>query len=348
MKRFIFVLIGLLTAFSVFSQSNLLQPAATVNLIRTEAITVGQLRTEVLRFEQSAGRTLTQAERLQVLDVMINERLVIQAAERDRVLISDNEVTQQVTALRNQLAQQIGRQPTDAEYAQAVMNDFGLEVNAFREALRKQLLTQKYLLHKKSDLLNSVRAPTDAEILTEYNLLRSSLMRPETIRITMIQVPYGADAAARTRARTLADQLVREINNNPATFDAVVQRGAAPNSGFQAADAGYIPRTQEARNYLGQAFMDVAFNLRQGQVSQLIEGLQGFQIIKVTENHAAKLLELTDVYQLGTRVTVREYIGQLMLEARQTTVTNQASAELITELRANNRTFTVYESNIRW
>ncbi|MDR0465621.1 MAG: SurA N-terminal domain-containing protein [Treponema sp.] len=348
MKRIIFILIGLLTAVNGFSQStNLLQPAATVNLIRTEAITVGQLRTEVLRYEQAASRTFTQAERLQILDVMINERLVLQAAERDRVLVSDNEVNQQIQALRNNLAEQLGRQPTDAEYAQAVMNDSGLDVNAFRDQIRKQMIIQKYLLHRKGDLINSARVPTEAEILTEYNLLRSELMRPETIRFSMIQVPFGADAAARTRARTLADSLHREISNDPARFDAVVSRSVAPNSGFQAGDAGYIPRTQEARNVLGQQFMDTAFNLRQGQVSQIIEGIQGFQIIKITENHAAKALELNDIFQLGTRVTVREYLGQLMLQQRQQNVINQASQELVTEFRTS-RTFTVFENNIRW
>ena len=346
MKRILFVILCLSAAISGFSQQDL-QPAATVNLIRTEAITVRQLRTQVQRYEQANNRTFTQAERLQILDVMINERLVLQGAERDRVTVTDNEVSQQITALRNNLAQQLGRQPTDAEYAQAVMNDSGLDVNAFREEIRKQMIMQKYLMQKKGDLINSVRSPTEEEIVREYNLLRSELMRPETIRFTMIQVPYGADAAARSRARTLMDNLIREINNDPARFDDVVSRSVAPNSGYQAGDAGYIPRTQEARNALGQQFMDIAFNLRQGQVSQIIEGAQGYQVIKVTENHAPRLLELNDIFQLGTRVTVREYLGQMMLQQRQQNIINQASQELVAEFRSN-RTFTVFESNIRW
>jgi len=366
MKRIIFILIGLLTAASGFSQTNLLQPAATVNLIRTEAITVGQLRTEVQKIEnhsqriqsfttqvaQEMGRSPSSAEvqsrlRTYVLDSMINEKLVLQAAERDRVLVSDNEVNQQVQELRNTLAQQLGRQPTDAEYAQAVMNDYGIDVNTFRDELRKQLVIQKYLLSRKSDLINSIRVPTDQEILTEYNLHRSNLVRPETIRFSMIQVPYGSDAAARARARTLAENLTREINNDPSRFDEVVARSIAPNSGYQAGDAGYLPRSQEVRNVVGQQFMDIAFGLRQGQVSQLIEGVQGFQIIKVTENYSLKNLELTDIYQLGTRVTVREYIGQQMLSQRQQAVLAQASQELISELRSS-RTFTIFENNIRW
>jgi len=346
MKRTLSILFSIFIAVPLFSQAGL-QPAATVNLIRTEAITVGQLRTEVERMQRSTNRTLTQAERLQVLDVMINERLVIQASERDRVTITDNEVNQQMQQFRTSMAQQLGRQPTDAEFAQAVTAESGLDVPAFRDQLRRQMLVQKYLIHRKGDLINSVRAPTDAEITAEYTLRRSELVRPDTIRFTMILVPYGADAAARQRARTLADSLVREINNDPSRFDEVASRSVAPNSGFQAGDAGYIPRNPEARQVLGQEFLDAAFALRQGQVSRLIEGVQGFQIIKVTENYASRQLEMTDILQLGTRITVRDYIGQMLLTQRQQAILSQASQELVTELRTG-RSFQVFENNINW
>jgi len=346
MKRLIFVFLGLLIAINGFSQTGL-QPAATVNLIRTEPITVGQLRTEVDRMEKAASRTLNSAERLQVLDVMINERLVMQAAERDRILLTDNELNQQINQFRASMAQQLGRQPTDAEFAQAVMAESGLDVPTFREQLRRQLIVQKYLMAKKGDIIQGVKMPTDEEIASEYAVRKTELVRPDTIRFNMIQVPYGADAAARTRAKNLADSLVREINNDPSKFDEVASRSVAPNSGFQAGDAGYLPRNNEARQVAGQAFMDTAFALRQGQVSRLIEGHQGFQIVKITENYSSKQLELSDIFQLGTRITVKDYIGQFLLNQRQQAALAKASEELISELRSG-RSFQVFENNIKW
>jgi len=346
MKRILFVLLGLLIAIPAFSQSSL-QPAATVNLTKTEAITVGQLRTDVERMEKASGKTLTKAERLQVLDVLINERLVIQAAERDKVMVTENEINQQMQQLRNALAQQLGRQPTDAEFSQAVKTESGLDVQAFREQLRRQFIVQKYLMAKKGDLINSVKMPTDDEILSEYTIRKTELVRPETIRCSMIQVSYGADAAARTKAKTLADSLVKEINNDPAKFDEVAQKSVTPNSGYLAGDAGYLPRNNEARNLLGQNFLDIAFSLKQGQVSKLIEGKDAYQIIKVTENYAGKQLELTDILQFGTRITVRDYIGQGLLNQRQQAALKQASEEIVKELRTG-KTFQIYENNINW
>jgi parvulin-like peptidyl-prolyl isomerase len=346
-KTLFFIFITALTTVFGFSQADL-QPAATINLIRTEAISVRQLRTEVERLEASGSRKMTTAERLQVLDLMINERLVMQAAERDRITVSENEVNNQIQQLRNSLVQQLGRQPTDAEFAQAVRNESGLDVPAFREQLRRQMIVQKYLMQKKGAQIEAaITMPTEAEIQSQYNLARAQFVRPETVRFSMIQVPYGPDAASRTRARELADRLFREIGSNPSRFDEVVTRHVVPNSGYQAGDFGYLPRNHEAQSVVGERLMNAAFSLNQGQVSPLIEGVQGFQIIKVTENYAMKNLELDDLIQPGTGITVRQYIGQSLLNQRQQVVLAQASQELISELRTS-RTFQVFERNLNW
>jgi len=347
MKRTVFfVILGLLLTTSGFSQADL-QPAAIVNLTKSEPITVKQLRTEVERMEKAAGRALTQPERLQVLDVIINERLALQAAERDKVSITEQEVNQQLQQLRNALAQQLGRQPTEAEFNQELRSESGMDAQAFREQLRRQMIVQKYLMTKKENLINSIRPPTEEEIRAQYNLVRAQFVRPETVRFSMIQVAYGPDAASRTKAKSLADSLIREIGSNPSKFDEVAARGQASNSGYQAGDAGFMPRSMEAQSMVGQEFINVAFNLKQGEVSRLIEGIPGFQIIKITENYAMKNLELDDIFQLGTRMTVRDYIRQVLLNQKQQEILAQASQELVTELRTG-RTFQVFDRNLNW
>jgi parvulin-like peptidyl-prolyl isomerase len=345
MKQTLFFVI-LLSIIPVFGfAQNDLQTVATVNLIRTESITLGQVKKDVETMEKMAGRALNFEERRQVLDTMINERLVFQAAERDRIMVTDNEINQHFQELRNILAQSIGRQPTEAELDMAIRNEYGVERQVYRDQYRKQLIVQKYLMAKKEPLLNSIRPPTEAEIISEYNLLRGELVRPETVRFSIIQIPYGPDAASRARARETADRIAREVGTNPTKFDEVSARSAAPNSGYMAGDAGFLPRNQEARNMVGQELMNAAFSLRQGQISSLIEGVQGFQIIKITENYAQKILELDDIFQLGTRFTVKDFIGQRMLEMRQQTIVARATEEMVSELRAG-RSFQIVNPNL--
>jgi len=343
MKRTILFLILIFSlAVSGFSQV-----AAIVNYTKSEPITVAQLRTEIERLEQSRGRPLTKDERLQILDVMINERLAIQAAEKEKITISENEVNQQVQQLRGVLAQQLGRQPTEAEFNQAVRNESGLDFPAFKEQLRKQLIVQKYLIAKKGDLIKNIKEPTEAEIIDQYNLAKAQFVRPETVRFSMIQVPYGPDAASRAKARDLALSLIKEIGSNPSKFDEVVTKSHAPNSGYVAGDGGFIPRNHEAQNVVGQDFINTAFNLKQGEVSKLIEGTPGYQIIKVTENYSMKNLELDDIIQPGSNIRVRDYIKQALLNERQQASLTKASEELISDLRKD-KPFRINDNNLNW
>jgi parvulin-like peptidyl-prolyl isomerase len=347
MKKTIFYLILIsCIAVSGFSQADL-QPAAIVNLTKNEPITVRQLRTEVERMEKTRGRALTKDERLQLLDVMINEKLAIQAAEKEKIVISENEVNGQIQQLRSVLAQQLGRQPTDAEFNKAIENESGMGLAAFREQLRKQMIVQKYLLAKKEPMLKSVKEPTDAEIMDQYILAKAQFVRPETIRFSMIQVPYGPDSASRAKARDFANALIKEINSDPSKFDEVVTKSHAPNSGYVAGDGGFLPRNHEALNIVGQNFINIAFNLKQGEVSKLIEGIPGYQIIKVTENYSMKNLDLDDIIQPGSAIRVRDYIKQALMNERQQSTLAKASEELISDLRKGNP-FRVYENNLNW
>jgi parvulin-like peptidyl-prolyl isomerase len=297
--------------------------------------------------ERQTGRVLSAQDRRMVLDVMINERLTLQAAERDRVTISEGELNQQIQQLRTNMAQSVGRQPTDAEFATAIRNETGLDLQAFREQLRRQTLVQKYLVSKKQNILQSVRTPTDAEILNYYNNNKTEFVRPDTVRFSMIQIPFGAAAADKVKAKELADRLIQEIGANPAKFDEAVIRSQAANSGYQGGDGGYLPRNAQAQQLVGQELLETAFSLKQGEVSRLVESPRGYHILKVTETYELKTLNLDDVIQPGTRMTVRDFIGNQMLQQRQQAVMTQASQELVTELRAGN-SFQIFDNNINW
>ncbi|GHT56713.1 hypothetical protein FACS1894109_06560 [Spirochaetia bacterium] len=361
MKRLVISLVLCsFAAFMGFAQTDL-QPAAIVKLTKSEPITVKQLKTEAEKLVRdtlvqnlrraptaaeinTAVQNLSAADRRQILDVMINEKLAIQAAEQDKITVSENEVNQQLQQMRNQMAQSAGRQPTDAEFAAAIKNETGQELAAFRDQIRRQALVQKYLVSKKQNVLETVRSPSEADIAAFYNNNKSQFVRPETIRFSMVQVPFTPD---RNKARELATRLVQEIGSNASKFDEAVLKGQAPNSGYQAGDAGFLPRQAEAQQLMGAEFINIAFGLKQGEVSRLIEGLQGFQIIKVTETYEQKFLALDDMVQPGTRVTVRDYINQGLSQQYQQEILARASQELVSDLRKGSP-FQVFENNLNW
>jgi parvulin-like peptidyl-prolyl isomerase len=370
MKRFLvaFSLCFFVNSLS-FAQIDL-QTIAVVKLTKSEPITVKQVKNEAEQYVKTAmiqetGRQptadelnkalqgLTLDDKRQVLNLMINEKLTLQAAERDKISVSENEINQQINGLRSQLAQNIGRQPTDAEFSLAIRNEMGMELPAYRDMIRRQLLMQKYLVEKKQSVLNGFKNPTDEDILTEYKLRETQLVRPRTVRFSMIEVPHGSDKA---KAKEIADRLIREIGGNPTKFDEAVVKGQVPSAGYRAGDGGYLPMTPQAQAAAGKEFIDTAFSLKQGEVSKLIENARAYQIFKITESYEKKDLELDDLYQLGgirapdgriVNMTVKDYIYNWLLQQRQAEALQKASQELVVELRRGNP-FTIDEKLLNW
>jgi parvulin-like peptidyl-prolyl isomerase len=348
MKRFIGVVFCLLLSGGLFAQTDT-RPAAEVRLIRTKAevITVAQLKTAVETQEKTLGYSLTQEQRRQLLDTMIDEKLILQAAERDRVTISELELEQGIQVLKNQLTSQLGRAPTDAEFASTVRSQLGMEMPAFRVQLRQRLLLEKYITSKKETLLRTFKEPTETEIATAYAVNKAQFIRPDTVRFSLIMVPITS-AAEKPKAKELADRLIRDIGSNASKFDEAVMRGQSTSSaGYRAGDGGYLPLNSQARQMLGADFINTAFSLKQGEVSKLIESASGYYIIKITEMYSQKFLTLDDILQLGSRVTVRQYISVNLAQEKQQALFDKAVQELTAELRAGSP-FQIYENNIVW
>jgi parvulin-like peptidyl-prolyl isomerase len=320
-----------------------MQTVVTVKLTRTEPITVKQLKNEIALLEAQARRPLSVDEKNQLLDGLINQRLVLQAAERDKINVSEGELNQQIDRVRAALAQNIGRTPTESELAQAVRTQYNLDIPMFREQLRRQLVMEKYILAKKEPLIKSAKAPAQTEIQDFYDLNRSSLVRPDTVRVTMIQVPFKDD---RTAARRTADNLAREIGTSAAKFDEVALR-SGDAAGFQSGDAGYLPKNPEGERVIGASALKTAFSLKQGQVSGVLESPRGFLIIKITETYEQKQLTLDDVLDLASKTTVRQYIAGGLSQNKQLAVLEQAQKEIYDELRKGSP-FTVDRRYLPW
>ncbi len=348
MKRNLLLTLLVFVVTVLVSAQTDLQPVALVKLTKTEPITVKQLKAEVQKIESQTGKTLTVDERKQVLDIMINERLALQAAERDKVSVTDAEINQQLQQARSAMAQNMGRQPTDTEFENAIKQQTGMDLASYKEHMKRLSTVQKYLMTKKQDIIQSVQKPTEAEIKNFYDLNKAKLVRPDTVRFSMIFIPYGNDATAKAKAKELAEKLVKDIGTNPSKFDEAVLRGQSNTAGYQAGDGGYLPKTAEAQNIVGKEFITIAFSLKQGEVSRLIENVKGYQIIKITETYSQKTLELDDIYQLGSKVTVHDYIGNYLYQQTQQAAFDRASKELVDELRAGGKSFQIFDKLIAY
>jgi parvulin-like peptidyl-prolyl isomerase len=309
------------------------------------------LKDQVKQMEQSVGQPLNAAMKREVLDGMINEKLALQAAEKEKITVSESELNQQLNDLRSQLGQVLGKNPTDAEFADAIRQQTGLELPAYREQAKKLLIVQKYILAKKQDVLRSVKEPTEAEIEKEYevNSTDTELIQPETVEFSAIIFPIANDAE-RGKRRDEAAKIEKEIGGNPDTFDAKLQEGKSPSAAYNVSQRSILQQNAAGQQRAGQTFLDEAFALQQGKISKTLEipsgAARGFYIIKVTGKYPKKFLSLDDTH-LGYGVTVRAVIKEMIMQKRQQEVLVKAQQELVDELRKGTP-YKIFEENLNY
>lgn len=100
----------------------------------------------------------------------------------------------------------------------------------------------------------------------------------------LITAPKDAPAAERAKAKAKAEELLAAVRKAPDSFAEMARKnsqdpGSAPNGG----DLDYF-----ARGAMTKAFEDVAFALKKGEISGVVETEFGFHIIKVTDIKSPK------------------------------------------------------------
>ncbi len=226
--------------------------------------------------------------RREVLDAIIEQELLIQAALRDTaVVVSEQDLQQAVEQglreIRNQFT-------TELDYSRELRNvgfdspeDYRLW---YTEQKRRELLQQQLfnVLRDRGDIRPV--PPTEAELRQYFDETKPRHpKRPATVSFRQIVVAVEADSAAWEAARLLADSVYRLASDTPDDFAVLARRFTDdPGSREQGGDLGYFRRGQ-----MVPEFDAVAFRMRPGQVSPAIRTPFGYHIIKVERVEPAEI-----------------------------------------------------------
>lgn len=140
------------------------------------------------------------------------------------------------------------------------------------------------------ETIGSQLAVSDAEIKSWYDSHKDRFQVPEERRASHILIS-AAEKGEKVKAKATAEELLKEIQKNPAIFaDLAKKNSQDPGSAAKGGDLGFF-----GRGMMVKPFEDVAFKLKEGEISGVVESDFGFHIIKVTGIHAAKEKPLAEV-----------------------------------------------------
>ena len=323
---------------SVFAVPNNNNAAATVNLIRNTVITNADLASQM----QTLGATEDQA--LQVLNIMINDEVFLQGAERAGITVNDTQRDALYSQQKRAYEQQVGQRMTDQQFEQIVNQSYG-SVDAYKEALGNQYILQTYLMQERGDQLQSGNyAPTTQEVENFYRRNATGFTQAENVRFSQIYMQKTGDSAADAEKLATMTQVASDIQNGVITFEAAVNQYTEDEAskaegglmGWLASDNTVVRQTW------GDAFVDTVLSLPLGATSDVIESNTGYHIVRVSVHNDARLLGIDDRIQPDVDYTVRDYITEYLTNANMQTAMNEQLNSMVESLRSEARIRVLY------
>ncbi|MDA8084247.1 MAG: peptidylprolyl isomerase [Nitrospiraceae bacterium] len=190
----------------------------------------------------------------------------------------------------------------------------GLTPEAFAEQSRR-LNTANMLLGE----IYKESAPSDKEIADYYETNKAKYRKPDSMRLYHILVKVEATATPDEwkKAEKRAKGLLKKIKSG-ADFGRVAYDNSDDPYRYKSGDLGVIHRGQLTPPELD----DAAFGLKEGELSNVIQTIHGFHIMKAGEHHKGSTLSLDDV-----RDKIRSQLQIKSFEAKRNALLEEAKAK---------------------
>jgi peptidyl-prolyl cis-trans isomerase SurA len=211
-----------------------------------------------------------------IVDTWVDRMLVLQAAVRDTLLRADEAaIDQQVSQRIDQLAGQLGGQPA---LQQALARE-GWTLAEYRDNLRheaRQLQIFQLFFQSRVRDARPVEV-TEAELLAMFQEAAPRLQqRPRLITFQQVVIRPEAADSAKAGARAEAEALLERVSAGEDFAELAREHSDDVGTASLGGDLGWFRRGQMLAE-----FENAAFALAPGRVSNIVETLFGYHIIKV-------------------------------------------------------------------
>ncbi len=254
-------------------------------------------REEVERYYRSrstAGSEAASQEqalsfKLNILNELINNRILVDHAARARITVSESEIDTKVAELQS---------PYSKEEFRKKLSEQGLDNDSLRSEVRQSLIINK-LINK--EIVSRIKV-TDQEIAQYYERNKSTFNVPETqyhlaqISVTPVAEPQirnskNDDARNAQAAERKIQALYARLRAGDDFATVAQEYSEDGRTAANGGDMGFIPLSSLASN---PALKQVVLSLSPGQISGIIRASDGYHILKLVGREEAGQRQLSD------------------------------------------------------
>ncbi len=250
--------------------------------------------------------------KLNVIDELINNEILMERAKKLNLEASDGEVEDKFTEFKS---------PYTEDEFQRQLKERGVTVDDLKNTVRREISIQKLI---NREVVSKVTI-TDQDIQDFYNANRPQFNVAEPqYRIAQIVVTprkepqirnrKNDDATNEVEAQRKAKMLVDRLNSGADFAQLAMDYSEDMNSAMTGGDLGYVP--ESALNQSDPALKKIVLGMKPGQVSPPIVLKDSIRILKLVTREAPGLRGLSDPQvQQSIRDTLRNRKEQLLRAA---------------------------------
>lgn len=300
MKRIVFasVIITFLAAFTAFSGAAVVDRIVVV--VNNEIITQREVDI-MLAPVYSQYRSMYKGEELikmledvreKILKQLIEDRLIFSEAKKLNITIEEKEIDARIDEMRSKVGSE--------RELENMLNEQNLTLNELRARYKEKIMIRKLVDQK----VGAKIIITPLEVKNYYNGNKDSFMQPEEIRLRSILIKPSKERGGEAGALQVIRDLMKRLKEG-CGFEGLAKEYSDTPGVDESGSMGYVKKGD-----LMPQIEKIVFNLKEGEITEIIQSSLGYHIFKVDEKKIRRMRELAEVRQDIEEFLYREKAGQ--------------------------------------
>jgi len=215
--------------------------------------------------------------RAEMLERLIEQKLLLTKAEEDTVQIEDQILDQQVEQRIRYMVNQVGSEDK-------LEKAFGSSMKKIRKDIRKVAREQMMVEQVKATMLRGTKV-SRREVEEFYNTYKDSLpVQQETVDISHILMQVKPSEAASRAAYEKAEMILKKLKEGADFTQLAREYSEDPASAKRGGDLGMIKRGDFVPE-----FENAAYKLKDGEISGIVQTQFGYHIIQMIERRGERI-----------------------------------------------------------
>lgn len=244
-----------------------------------------QFGEDIMSKDAGNGMTFEEAIKEQVLEKLIMEKIILNYAKKNEITVTDEEVNEQISSYKEVLG--------DEEKYKTFLTENNMTEEYFKEGIKKEMIMDKYRVNYIDGL----------EIDEEEAKKHFEEYKDNYVKVRASHILVETEEEAKT--------ILGKINNGEDFHELAGKESIDTGTAVKGGDLGYF-----GKGKMVPEFDEVAFSLKPGEVSDIVQSDYGYHIIKVEERLENYEDVKDDVMEDVKNVKYEENIKKLREEAK--------------------------------